>query len=159
VTAGKPRVATAADVAAIVRIVNAAFVVESFFKAGERTDDREIAAMMQAGAFLLVEDDAGVPVASVYVGGEGSVGYIGMLAVEARAQGQGLGRTLTQAAESRCREAGCRAVEIRVVNLREELPKFYRRLGYAETGATLPFPPDEQTTRPCHFIVMRKPLA
>jgi len=155
----KPRLATAADVAAIVRIVNAAFVVESFFKTGERTDDGEIAAMMQAGAFLLVEDEAGVPVASVYVGGEGPVGYIGMLAVEPREQGGGLGRILTEAAESRCREAGCRAVEIHVVNLREELPEFYRRLGYAETGATVPFPPGEQTNRPCHFIVMRKPLA
>jgi hypothetical protein len=48
-------------------------------------------------------------------------------------------------------------MEIEVVNLREELPPYYRRLGYVERG-TRPFPDVERTSRPCHFIVMDKDL-
>jgi GNAT superfamily N-acetyltransferase len=71
--------------------------------------------------------------------------------------GKGLGRTLVEAAEARFRRAGCRAVDISVVDLRTELPPFYRRLGYVETG-TAPFPDPDKATRPCHFILMSKPL-
>ena len=37
----------------------------------------------------------------------GAVGYFGMLAVYAEAQGAGLGRSLLEAAEDNCRRAGC----------------------------------------------------
>jgi GNAT superfamily N-acetyltransferase len=153
-----PRVATPADVVDIVRIVNAAFVVEAFFATGDRTHGAEIQRMMREGDFLLLDDDAGVPVASAYVGRQGEAGYIGMVSVDPRAQGGGLGRTMMEAAEQRCRAAGCRLAEIHIVSLRTELPPFYRRLGYAETGATVPFPAGEVTTIPCHFIVMTKRL-
>jgi hypothetical protein len=49
-------------------------------------------------------------------------------------------------------------MDIHIVNLREELPPYYRRLGYAERG-TLPFSAPERASRPCHFIVMTKPLS
>jgi hypothetical protein len=48
-------------------------------------------------------------------------------------------------------------VDISVVDLRTELPPFYRRLGYVETG-TAPFPDPAKAKRPCHFILMSKPL-
>jgi hypothetical protein len=48
-------------------------------------------------------------------------------------------------------------MEIEVVNLRNELPPFYRKFGYVE-HSTRAFPDDEHTSRPCHFIVMRKVL-
>jgi hypothetical protein len=44
-----------------------------------------------------------------------------------------------------------------VVNLREELPPFYRRLGYVESG-TENFPTGKPTHHPCHFLKMSKPL-
>jgi hypothetical protein len=47
---------------------------------------------------------------------------------------------------------------LRVVNIREELAPWYRRLGYRETGATAPFD-DPRLKRPCHFVEMEKPLA
>jgi hypothetical protein len=47
-------------------------------------------------------------------------------------------------------------VDIRVVNLRTELPPFYRRLGYVEQR-TEPFT-DPRAHRPCHFICMSKTL-
>jgi hypothetical protein len=44
-----------------------------------------------------------------------------------------------------------------VVNVREDLPPWYRRLGYRETG-TLPFD-SPRKKRPCHFIQMEKGLS
>jgi hypothetical protein len=64
---------------------------------------------------------------------------------------------LVVAAEEWCRAAGCREVEIEVVNLREELPAFYRHIGYTERG-TRPFPDSQHATRPCHFVVWTKAL-
>ena len=48
-------------------------------------------------------------------------------------------------------------MDLRIVNLREELPAFYRKLGYTETG-TEPFPETEPTRLPCHLICMSKQL-
>ena len=116
------RVATSADVDAIVRIVNAAFEVEAFFKRGARTDADDVRARMAKGEFLLVDGPDGVPAATVYMSLTLDKGYLGMLAVDPGRQGQGLGRLLTDAVEARCRAAGYRLVEIHVVNLRQELP-------------------------------------
>jgi GNAT superfamily N-acetyltransferase len=151
------RVATEADVAAVVRLVNLAFAVEAFFKIGDRTNADEIRAMMGRGEFLLLEDPPGVVAGCVYVTIDGGRGYFGMLSIDPARQGSGLGRRLVEAAERRCLDAGCGHMHIHIVNLREELPPFYRRLGYVETG-TLPFPDIERATRPCHFIVMTKAL-
>ena len=73
-------------------------------------------------------------------------------------QGTGFGRKLLAAAEQRARELYCEFIDIRVVNLREELPPFYRRLGYVECG-TSEFTPGVRTLMPCHFLHMFKPLA
>lgn len=81
-----------------------------------------------------------------------------MLSADPSRQGEGLGRRLAAEAEDRCRRQGCRVMEIRVVDVREELPPLYRRLGYVEVG-TEPFPDTERATRACRFIVMTKPLA
>ena len=71
--------------------------------------------------------------------------------------GTGARKRLITEAEDYCRRAGCREMELEVVNLRTELPPFYRRFGYVETG-TRPFSETERTSQPCHFIVMSKPL-
>ena len=73
-------------------------------------------------------------------------------------QHRGLGRRLVDEAENYARACGCRAMDLRIVNLRAELPPFYRRLGYIETG-TEPFPAEIKSKLPCHFVVMSKPLA
>jgi ribosomal protein S18 acetylase RimI-like enzyme len=80
-----------------------------------------------------------------------------MLSIAPACQHQGLGRRLIDAAEVRARERGCRVMDIHIVNLREELPPYYRRIGYAETGV-LPFSDPDRASRPCCFIVMSKPL-
>jgi len=48
-------------------------------------------------------------------------------------------------------------MDLRIVNLREELPAYYRKLGYVETG-TEPFPDGEPTKLPCYLICMSKEL-
>ena len=150
------RIATSADARAVTALINAAFQVERFFVDGDRTNEDEVRAYLAKGTFLLAEQD-GAPIGCVYVEQRGDRGYFGLLAVDPARHGKGLGRSLIEAAEDRFRRAGCRAVDIQVVDLRTELPPFYRRLGYAETG-TAPFPAEGRATRPCHFIRMSKPL-
>jgi predicted N-acetyltransferase YhbS len=93
----------------------------------------------------------------VYVEPRGESGYLGLLSVDPARQARGLGRSLVAAAEDHCRGAGCRRMEMLIVNLRTELPPYYRRLGYAESG-TAPFPDNGRAKQPCHFIRMSKPL-
>jgi len=151
------RVATAADIPTLERLINAAFVVERFFKVGDRITAEGIRAEQARGTFLLLERD-GVPIGSVYVEMRGDRGYIGMVSVDPQRQGGGYGRALMAAAEDYCRRNGARHADLRIVNLREELRPFYRRLGYVDSG-TEPFSEPAQATQPCHFLLMTKPLA
>ena len=141
----------------LVGLINAAYVVERFFKTGDRIDAARVASLMARGAFLVEPAAGDVLVGCVFVEVRPARrGYFGLLAVEPACQHGGAGRRLIAAAEALCRDAGCDAIDIRVVNLRTELPPFYRRLGYVETG-TEPYD-DADATRPCHFLVMSKPL-
>jgi GNAT superfamily N-acetyltransferase len=150
------RDATASDAEAIADLVNRAFLVERFFVDGDRTSVAEISRLLATGRFLLAASDVRL-VACVYVELRGERGYFGMLSVDPSRQGEGLGRLLVAAAEDRCRREGCRMMEIHVVDLRQELPPIYRRLGYIEVG-TEPFPDQERAKIPARFVVMTKPL-
>ena len=150
------RPAKESDVDSLVGVINAAFKVEEFFKAGDRTNPAEIRARMQAGTFIVAEDRGRV-VGAVFVDRKGDVGHYAMLAIDPAEQKRGIGLKLMTAAEDWCRVAGCREVEIEVVDLRSELPAFYAKHGYAVTG-TRPFPDHFEATRPCHFVVWTKPL-
>jgi GNAT superfamily N-acetyltransferase len=150
------RFALAHDAPRLAALINQAFLVERFFIDGDRTDAAEVRGMMERGQFLMAEE-GGRLVGCVYVEVRGERGYFGLLAVAPGLQGHGLGRRLVAAAEAHAREAGCRFMDLQVVDLREELPPFYRRLGYVETG-TAPFPAEARPKRPCHFIVMSKAL-
>jgi len=152
------RVATAADMPAMIPVVNTAFAIETFLD-GTRTDEERMAEMMRKGEFLVAEDPAGEIVATVYIEVRGERGYFGMLAIDPRQQGTGLGRRMVEAAENHCRQHGCKQVDIVVLSLRTDLPPFYRKLGYVETGRE-----DFRTSRPlkdgveCHGITMSKAL-
>jgi GNAT superfamily N-acetyltransferase len=148
--------AVAADVPELVRVINAAYEIEKFFVAGDRTDAETVRHLLKRGAFLVEPGGEGRLAGCVYVERRGSRGYFGMLAVDPARQSTGLGRKLIDAAEQYVRDGGAVAMDIRVVNLRTELPRFYRRLGYVETG-TEPVS-DPRALQPFHFIVMSKPL-
>ncbi|MEO5739684.1 MAG: GNAT family N-acetyltransferase [Vicinamibacterales bacterium] len=147
-------------------MINAAFIVEAFFKIGDRTSVDEIVALMNDGGEFLILDAAelrpanpepGTPVGCVYLKCRRDRAYFGMLSIDPAMQRQGLGIHLIDAAEERARRHGCRFMDIHIVNLREELPAYYGRLGYAENG-TLPFSDASRASRPCFFIVMSKAL-
>jgi len=152
------RRAAAADCKAMVPLINSAFAIEKFLE-GERTNELQLKQMMQKGEFLLGSDDSGRLVASVYVEVRGARGYFGMLSVDPRQQGTGLGRKMVEAAEAYCRAKGCRAMDLTVLSLRPELPPLYRKLGYAESGVE-EFRPGRafKGVDGCHCIVMSKEL-
>jgi predicted N-acetyltransferase YhbS len=151
------RFANGADIRGLVRLINAAFVVEQFVFDGDRVDAEETRNFMNTGQFLVAEDTNGF-VGCVYVEVRKDRGYLGLLAVDPQEQGTGLGRKLVAAGEDHLRTAGCCAVDLRVISQRAPLPPFYRRLGYVETG-TAPFAPSLEAKVPGHYIVMSKSLA
>ncbi len=158
--AGELRIRRAArdDVAALTRLINAAFTVEQVAFDGDRVDAQGVRGYMKSGTFLLAEDAAGL-VGCVYIEAWGERSYLGLLSVEPKRQGSGLGRKLMAEAENFARAAGCRAMDLRVISPRaERLLPFYLRLGYRETG-TRPFPADLASKVPAHYILMSKPLA
>ncbi len=150
------RLAVLADAEPLARLINAAFRVEQPFIEGDRTDPDGVRAYIEKGKFLLAEDAAGLA-GCVYVELRADRGYLGLLSVDPRRQATGLGRKLMDAAENHFREAGCTAVDLRIISARTPLPSFYRHLGYVETG-TAPFAPDVPVKVPCHYICMSKSL-
>jgi ribosomal protein S18 acetylase RimI-like enzyme len=150
------RSAVGRDIPALVRLINAAFLVEQFVFDGDRINADETQAFMDTGKFLLAEDAAGFA-GCVYLEIRQDRGYLGLLAVDPARQRTGLGSMLVAAAEDYFRAGGCRAVDLRVISQRTPLPPFYRHLGYVEIG-TAPFSPSLQTKVPGYYIVMSKPL-
>lgn len=151
------RTAEPADAETVARLVNLAFRPERFFIDGDRTNPEKVRTLLQRGRFLLAED-AGALIGCVYVELRGERGYFGLLAVDPARQRAGLGSQLIGAAEDYCRAAGCNFMDLTIVNLRQELPGYYRRFGYAENG-TLPFPEDQHPPKmPCHLVRMSKAL-
>lgn len=151
------RLALPEDVPALVRLINAAFVVEQPFIEGDRIDADGVRGYMEKGKFLLAEDASGLA-GCVYVELRGERGYLGLLGVDPPRQGTGLGRFLMDAAENYFCAAGCRAVDLRIISPRTPLPAFYHHLGYAQTG-TAPFAPNIPVKVPCHYVLMSKALA
>lgn len=141
------------DAPAIRRIINAAYLVERTFVTGDRINDRDIEHCFATGHFLVAARGDEPPAATVFLRplGERRT-YLGLLAVDPALQGQGLGALMMAAAERRCRERGDEAIEIRVVNLRTDLPPFYFSRGFVETGVE-PFE-DPRLFKPAHFIRM-----
>ena len=170
------RLATAADRADLISIVNSAYSIETFLE-GTRTDEDRLSAMMRKGEILVAENAYGLLLGCIYaevrdsrssvgrlfaqVRGEDrkARGYLGLHAVDPTNQGAGLGRLLIEAAEDHLRRQGCEAVDIAVLSMRTELLPIYRKFGYFETG-TEEFHPS-QPLKPgveCHCIVMSKQL-
>lgn len=151
------RLATASDHPAITRLVNAAFEVESFFVTEPRTSEAEVHASALQGAFLVAEEARGALAGAVHVSLDGHVGRFGMLSTAPSAQRQGLGQRMVAEAERYLGDRGASVSEITVVNAREELFPWYRKLGYRIVG-TEPYPAGAPTLRPVHFVVMQKHL-
>ncbi len=151
------RLATTADAEHITKLINAAFkIAEDFFIDGNRITTEEVIKNLQKGEFLLAEED-GRLTGCVYLEPQQGRTYLGLLSVDPELQRAGLGTKLLGAAEQHCAERGSESIYMKVVNLRTELPAYYRNRGYVEIG-TSTFPPEIKTKIPCWFIEMSKPL-
>jgi len=162
------RLAQREDAEKITTVINSAFRgAEFFFVEGNRIEVGEVLNFLSSGKFLLAESEQTL-LGCVYVepghldSNRSSAeskdrAYLGLLAVDPEAQQSGLGSMLMEAAEDYCRTLGLRFMDIKVVNLRQELAGFYHKRGYVETG-TSAFPAEVVTKLPCHFIDMTKPL-
>jgi GNAT superfamily N-acetyltransferase len=145
------------DAEAITAVINAAFRrAESFLIDRDRVDFQTVRDLLRKGKFLLA-DDNGILRGCVYVEPRGDRSYLGLLSVDPQFQKSGLGSKLMDAAENYCVQAGSRFMDLQIVNQRKELPAFYQRRGYVETG-TAPFTPGLSPKLPCHFVKMSKPL-
>ncbi|MEO6801416.1 MAG: GNAT family N-acetyltransferase [Rhodanobacter sp.] len=145
------RRAVAADVPAIVALVESAYrgesglrgwTTESHLLDGQRTDAADVAALIARpdSRILLAERDGQLK-ASCHVERQGSAGYFGMFAVDPGEQGSGLGKQALAEAERLARdEWQCRAMRMTVIVQREELIAWYERRGYRRTGEYQPFP-------------------
>ncbi|MHB8585456.1 MAG: GNAT family N-acetyltransferase [Thermoplasmatota archaeon] len=154
---------TEADRGGILRVVNAAFAVETFLE-GVRLDEERWVEALSSGPFLVARaaTESGPPgpiVGAVHLEVRGRRGYFGLLAVDPTHQGRGLGARIVAAAEGALAASGCEHVDISVLSLRPQLLPFYRHLGYREIGVD-EFRPS-RPLRPgvrCFKVIMTKRL-
>jgi len=152
------RVADTTDAERLTKLINVAFrCAEQFFVEEDRIDQATVQSLLVAGEFLIAEVNEAM-VGTVYLEPRGERMYLGLLSVDPSTQQSGLGSQLMSAAEDHSRARNAHFIDILIVNLREDLPTFYQKRGYVETG-TSPFPTDIQTKLPCHFINMSKALS
>jgi len=151
------RVANTDDAAAIIAVINSAFrKAEAFLIDRNRVDSDLVHSLLEKGKFLVADGEATLA-GCVYLELRGDRAYLGLLSVHPQRQNAGLGSRLMEEAERYSAGAGCKFMDLQIVNLRRELPSFYRHRGYIETG-TAPFPPEVESKVPCHFVKMSKQL-
>lgn len=151
------RCARPEEASALAALINRAYEVELFFKNDGRTDEAEVAEIIGRGEMLVAENERGEVAGCVQLELREGNAYFGMLSVDPRVQGTGLGRLLIETAEARARAYGYAVMELCYVNLRQELPGLYRKMGYQE-GGTSPFPHPWKLTQPAHMVWMSKRL-
>lgn len=153
------RPATAADVPALVALVNRAYrgeaarqgwTTEAHLLDGPRIDEAALHEMLAAPNAVILQafSEAGGLVGCVYLQPQAGRLYLGTLAVPPEAQAHGIGRHLLAEAERQARQRSCSHVKITVLGARPELVAWYERRGYALTGATEPFTADTRFGRP-----------
>lgn len=168
------RAASAADVPAIVALVESAYRGESGLRGwttetqlidGQRTDAANVEELIaRAGSLVLLAEQEGVLAGCCHVEQQGSQAYFGMFAVSPELQMAGLGRALLAEAERIAREQWqAIAMRMSVIEQRAELIAWYERRGYRLTGETGAFPygqprfgiPRRDDLR---FVYLSKPL-
>jgi N-acetylglutamate synthase-like GNAT family acetyltransferase len=154
------RVATDADIPAITRLINAAFVVERPIFDHDRIDDPGVRDYMAKGKFLLHHDPLNNAIDCVYL--EPNIQdarcYLGLLSIAPEHQGVGLGHHILSQSENFARDAGCHTIWLRTLSARvPPLRPYYERFGY-KLLQMAPLTPTLHPKIPCEFVVMGKRL-
>ena len=163
----------AGDLPAIVDLMNRAYRgtgswnSEAGIIAGTRTSPGLLQAQIRdtpAGQFLKWVDPGGSICGCVWLEPLGDdIWYLGSLAADPDRQNAGLGRQVLAGAEQWAQAHGARRIRMTVVNVRDTLIAWYGRRGYHLTGATEPFPYDDQRfgtplRDDLHFVVLERGL-
>jgi ribosomal protein S18 acetylase RimI-like enzyme len=168
------RAATPADVDTIVALVESAYrgdssragwTTEADFLDGRRTgSDDVLAQIARPQSVVLLAERDGELLACAHVAVEDGAGYFGMFSVVPGLQGGGIGKQVLAEAERIAREDfGQSAMQMTVIDIRDELIAYYERRGYRRTGVFKPFPyGDARFGLPrrddLRFEVLEKPL-
>ena len=145
------RAATAADVDAVVALVESAYrgdssragwTTEADFLEGRRTGpDDVLAQLAKPRSRVLLAEQGGELLACAHVAVEDGAGYFGMFSVRPTLQGGGIGARVLEEAERIVRqEWGQAHMRMTVIDIRSELIAYYQRRGYRRTGVIKPFP-------------------
>jgi GNAT superfamily N-acetyltransferase len=145
------RLATAADVDAIVALVESAYrgdvsrkgwTTEADLLDGQRTDPAGVAGLVtKPGSCMLLAERDGTLLACANLEKREDAGDFGMFSVRPDLQGEGIGRAMLAEAERIARaDWRCREMQMTVISVRDELIAWYERRGYARTGIYSPFP-------------------
>ena len=158
------RAATAADVPALVALVNQAYrseasqagwTTEGHLLTGPRIDEAMLLELLAApAAVLLLAELRGNLAGCVYLENHGNYLYLSLLTVAPAAQAHGLGRQLLAQAEAHARQAGCVTIKMSVLAQRAELLAWYERRGYRRTGASEPFPATTRFGQPRQALTL-----
>ena len=169
------RVASQADVPALVALVTSAYrgdasragwTTEADLLDGERIDAAVLRQdiLRDDSTVMLVERD-GMLQACAHVARDGDAAYFGMFSVAPGLQGSGIGKRVLAECERIAREDWqLTAMQMTVIDIRDELIEYYVRRGYRRTGIRKPFPyGDERFGLPLRddlrFEVLEKELA
>jgi ribosomal protein S18 acetylase RimI-like enzyme len=155
--------ANESDVAAIVKLVNAAYrgdgsgggwTNESHLLEGPRTGAADVLALLNDPDSVILKHNgnSGSVDGCVHLQKQGDLLYLGMLSVSPLLQGSGIGKALLEAAQEYAMEQQCKRIQMTVISLREDLVAWYERHGYKRTGEILPFHTGEQ------FGIQKRPL-
>jgi len=139
------------DVEAVVALVESAYrgeasrdgwTTEADLLAGQRTDAREVAAVLdRPGSVLLLAEANGRLAGCCHLERRPErAAHFGMFAVDPKSQGSGVGSALLREAKRMASSWGCRKMRMTVIRQREDLIAWYRRRGFEPTGESEPFP-------------------
>ncbi|KAM0425718.1 hypothetical protein ACHAPT_008965 [Fusarium lateritium] len=129
----------ASTIASIVNIAYTEAERDLFLPDYQRTSAEEVAQFIRNGQLAVAYlEDSGHPIGCVVIKLLGpSRGEFGMLALDAKHQGAGLGRQLAMFAEAECRRNGCTMMQLEVLVPKtfrhagkERMQAWYQRLGY-----------------------------
>jgi ribosomal protein S18 acetylase RimI-like enzyme len=162
--------ATIEDVSSLNKLINSAYRGESSKKGwtteanileGKRTTEDELIAILQdqKNTILKYSENNQIIGCVLLIKKEDEL-YLGMLTVSPELQNSGVGKKLMQQAEIFASALGLSKIVMTVISVREELISWYKRHGYADTGAREPFPASDvfsQTANePLEFMVLEK---
>ncbi|KAG1148666.1 hypothetical protein G6F37_003209 [Rhizopus arrhizus] len=89
-----------------------------------------------------------------------SMAEVALFSVSPYEQSRGIGSQLIRAALTEMKEMGMTHAMLHVLEIRQELLKWYKKLGFEETGESVPYVwPEKLKINGLHLLILKKALA